>query len=238
MIPCIGTALVNRPDLWARLIASIDFPVQEFRTINNGALSLPVVDNANIQLQQIITPQGNIGVSGAWNALMSHALEHGGMSCVLICGNDLQWAPGDLSRIWQTYLDFPEADFIFGNHSFSNFLVKRSGFEKVRWFWEELWPGYWEDGDFWTRIIRTGAKALHAAGLHATHEGSATIKSDPDLKRVSDSRFQHNAQLYARKWGGGAGNEIYATPYNRGGDVNAWELSEERRHQPHFRIHG
>lgn len=238
MIPCIGVALYNRPDLWARLVHSIDFPVGELRTVNNGSVPLPTIENPNIKSQSVENFGVNVGTSGAWNAIMSYALEHGTCSCVLICGNDLAWAPGDLDRMWQTYLDFPEADFIFGNHSFSNFLVKRSGFEKVGWFWEELYPAYWEDGDFWTRIIRTSAKAIHAAGLHATHEGSATIKSDTAIARLSNGRFQHNARLYADKWGYANKVETFATPYNRGGNVNEWQLSEERMKLPYFRTHG
>lgn len=242
MIPCIAIPVLNRIDLLQRCIGSIDFPTHQLLVINNGGMNLG--PNAQVTMKPCVgeyvehSPGANIGVSGAWNYALDYALEQQCYPCVLICANDLEWAPGDLDRMWQTYLDFPEADFIFGNHSFSNFLVKRSGFEKVGWFWEELYPAYWEDGDFWTRIIRTGAKAIHAAGLHATHEGSATIKSDTAIARLSNGRFQHNARLYADKWGYANKVETFATPYNRGGNVNEWQLSEERMKLPYFRTHG
>lgn len=241
MIPCIAVALLNRRDLCEKMIRSIDFPTKNLLVVDNGkqyaegdVVTLPTeVQELTLQINT-----ANIGCAGSWNLAIDLAFHRRDDDAVLIVGNDITWSPGDLARIWQTYLDFPDADFIFGNHSFSNFMVKRSGFEKVRWFWEELYPAYWEDGDYWTRIIRTGAKAIHAAGLKATHDGSATIKSDKAIKRLSDSRFQHNARLYAEKWGYVNNVETFATPYNRGGDVNEWQLSEERLKLPHYRTHG
>jgi len=241
MIPCIAMPILNRRDLGERMIRSIDFPVAHLLIIDNGNV-FSDADTSNLPRAEGLIHHAqmhqNLGCAGSWNYAMHRAFEELNLESVLIVGNDVTWVPGDLARIWQTYLDFPEADFIFGNHSFGNFMVKRSGFEKVRWFWEEMYPAYWEDGDYWTRIMRSGAKAIHAAGLRATHDGSATIKSDTAIARLSNGRFQHNARLYAEKWGYVNKVETFATPYNQGGDVNDWELSEERKKLPYFRCCG
>lgn len=224
------------------MIRSIDFPVKRLLVIDNGSQFNPADDltqlSPSIDTAIIQHNTDNLGFAGSCNFAMDHAFNVLGRNAVLIVGNDVAFAPGDLAIFWQTLLDHPQADFVFGNHSFGNFFVKRSGFEKVGWFWEELYPAYWEDGDFWTRIMRSGAKAIHAAGLRAIHEGSATIKSDATIARLSNGRFQHNARLYAEKWGYVNKVETFATPYNRGGNVNEWQLSEERMKLPYFRAHG
>lgn len=239
MIPLLATAIVNRPDLLQRLISSIDYPVGEVLVIDNGRDNRGYIETPEcVGKMTTIYNGSNMGCAGAWNQSINHAFNERRYESVLIVGNDIEWAPGDLGRIATTVEQFPDADFVFGNHSFSNFMVLRSGWEKCGWFWEELYPAYWEDSEMWQRIIRTNAKAIHAAGLHAKHEGSATINSDPVLKRQNDRTFKRNAKLYADRWGYINGRETFSTPYNKGGDVRDWELSEERKALPFFRSHG
>lgn len=239
MIECFATVHVNRPDLTQRLLSSIDFPVKHLLIIHNGTDSLHElkIPGFVVNYDQIVNGE-NKGVSGGWNQCLDFAFVQHDLNSVLIVGNDIEWHVGDLSRIHQTVVDFPDADFVFGNHSFSNFLVKRSGWEKCGWFWEELYPAYWEDSEMWQRIKNTNTKAVHAAGLHAKHEGSATIKSDPVLRAKNEAAFQHNAKLYADRWGYVGKIETFTTPYNKGGDIKEWSLSEARRKHPYFRANG
>lgn len=237
MIPCIGTAIINRPDLWVRLGMSIDFPVGEFRTINNGCIDLQAIQNPSIQRIEIVNPGANLSCAGGWNALMSHAFDHSDYDCILIVGNDIAFAPGDLQFYWQAFLDFPQADFLFGIHSFSNFMVKRSGWEKVGAADENFELAYCEDGDYWRRIHLSGAKAMHVAGLRTIHEGSATIKSDPAWQRLVKAQQELNWNYYSAKHGCpkfSSGQETFTTPFNQGGPINEWRLSPERLTRPHF----
>lgn len=245
MIPCIAIPALNRPDLLRRCIESIDFPIGTLLIIDNGGVfsdadtsSLPRGEGEIHHAKM----HGNLGFAGSCNFAMDHTFSTLGRDAVLIVGNDIEFAPGDLAIFWQTVIDFPAADFVYGNHSFGNFLVKRSGFEKVGWFDENYELGYCEDGDFWRRLILSGAKAIHAAGLHAKHEGSATINSDKALKRVVQAQQDRNWDYYSRKWGCpkfSHAKETFASPFN---DINiglnSWTLSAERQTRPHYRTHG
>lgn len=237
MIPCIGCAFYNRRDLLQKLISSIDHEVEWFFTANNGQQSLH-----ELRFPEFVKGVGeevnetNFGCAGGWNQCMDFAFNRKELDSVFIVGNDVEFHTGDLFRLRQTIEDFPEADFIFGNHSFSNFLVKRSGFEKLGWFDENFWPAYWEDGDFWMRIKRTsGVKTCHVAGMHSKHEGSATIKSDSALRARNEITYQKNKEYYDSKWG----FEQYDYPFNNPNNPrNSWSLSKSRMGQPHFRTHG
>jgi hypothetical protein len=237
MIPCIGVAFYNRRDLLQRLITSIDFPVGYFFTANNGQQSLHELQfPSHVKVVAEEVNEANVGCAGGWNQCLDFAFNQKGLDSVFIMGNDVEFAKGDLQRLEQTIIDFPDADLIFGNHSFSNFLVKRSGFEKIGWFNEDLFPAYWEDSWAWQVIRRTKAKVCHVAGMHSKHEGSATIKSDSALRARNDITFAKNRELYYQAWGQ---NEEYDHPFNDPTiPVNYWKLSEERMRQPHFRTEG
>lgn len=246
MIPALGIAVYNRLDLLEACIKSIDHPVEELIIVNNGCLPGLEPDsgfmslleaNGHIGTFNLITPKVNLGVAPAWNAIQHEVFLTGQKTSVLICGNDIEWAPGDLEIFANTVRDFPEADFVFGNHSYSNFLIKASGWNKIGGFDENIELAYLEDGDHWQRIIRTPAKAIHAAGLRAKHEGSATIKSDKDVAARSARQHDLNWDYYSRKWGcakWSSGAETFATPFNQGGPINVWKLDIERRKRPHF----
>lgn len=250
-LPALGIAVYNRPDLLAKCVASIDHPVGLLVIVNNGSLPELDIDHgfmaglgANKLIGEIVLsqPGENLGVAPAWNLILdrvfSGRLGDERLASVLICGNDIEWAPGDLATFAATVENFPEADFVFGNHAYSNFLIKRSGWVKVGAFDENIEVGYMEDSDHWQRIRHTpGVKAIHAAGLNAKHEGSATIKSDAAFAKRSGEQHARNWEYYGRKWGCPVHShaaETFTTPFNQGGDVNAWKLEGARLERPHF----
>lgn len=235
-LPALGIAIYNRPDLLAQCLRSVDYPVNTIVLVNNGGLR--GLRELHYQEPHVIEPGCNLGVAGAWNAILEHVFVQLKLDSVLICGNDITWAPGDLERVMATVRDFPEADCIFGNHAFSNFLVKRSGWEKLGAFDENIEIAYLEDSDYWQRIRHTpGVKAMHAAGLRAQHGGSQTIASDPDLARRSSAQHGRNWKYYGAKWGcppHSHAAETFTTPFGRGGPVNEWRLEGERLTRPHW----
>lgn len=237
----LGIAVYNRLDLLRRCLASVDVPLQSVLLVNNGpvALDLPrLLDGAAwpVVAEWIVAerPQ-NVGVAGAWNLIQDRAFVYG-QDALMICGNDIEWLPGDLARVLETVAQNPAADFVFGNHAYSNFLVRPSGWHKIGAFDENIELAYLEDADHWQRIRRTpGVNAIHAAGLNARHEGSATIKSDAAYAARSSHQHQLNWQYYARKWGcpvNSHAQERFATPFDGGGPINAWTLDEGRKQRP------
>lgn len=220
------------------MIRSVDFPVETLMVINNGNLQLwETAIPPTIRSFYEYNSRQNMGVAGSWNLAMDYAFNQQQKDAVLIVGNDIIWMPGDLNIFWQTAID-SDADFIFGNHSYSSFMVKRSGWEKVGAFNETFYPAYLEDSCHWQIIRRSpNVKIVHVDGLRTGHVGSATIDSDSELKRTVQAAQARNWKIYSEMWGcpmWSGGQEAFATPYNKGGPLNEWKLDEERLKLPHF----
>lgn len=247
MIPCIGTVIVNRKDLLQRLIDSIDYPVGVFFVVNNSDLKVSlhdIVKNPMVQEYQEVVNKQQTGCAGGWNQILSFAFEDRNLEYVLICGNDIQWSPGDLQKIHEAY--DPDAHFMSANWGFSTFALTRNGFDDIGWFDENYYPAYLEDGDYWRRCqlthdfwcISVDTHAIHGDGRHT---GSMTINSDPSLKRQVELGHERNWKYHIRKHGGimRGGTEKYPHVFNDPSKpLTWWELSDERMKQPHFRTHG
>jgi hypothetical protein len=265
-IPVIGIPIYNRVDLLLRCIRSIDFPVELLVVVNNGGLSLRELHEQvwrecethdDIGDVQIFDPdeRANIGVAGAWNYLLHQHLSKGSgfrvqdsdpASYVLICNNDIQWAPGDLEKMHACVRLAPHLHAVFGNWSYSNFLITRAGRDFLGYFDENFWPAYCEDGDHWRRIILSGAAICHAVGVAAVHgektgdggqgtEGSCTIHSDPELAARNSVTQSRNWEYYVRKWGflNDTVRETFKYPFDDPQQsLDEWALSEGRKGQP------
>jgi len=232
MIPALATAYINHPELLRRFMHSTTtHPVGHSIVVNNsnGPFSTTMAEVIGLGV--------NVGFAGAVNMICDRVFNQLQLPWVLIAGNDIEFLPGDLKIFEDTVKNFEVADFVFGNHSYGNFVIKRSGWEKVGAMDENLWPAYTEDGDHWRRIQLTGAKAIHCAGLRCNHEGSSAIKGDEAFSRWVKDRQRINWGIFSRKWGcpeWSTGAETFTTPYNEGGPVNAWKLSDSRMKEPHY----
>lgn len=259
-LPALGIAIYNRPDLLLACIRSVDFPVENLIVVNNGAIHAlenevfrEVEKNGRIGRAIVYQPGTNLGCAGAWNLIQDHAFgtkdphinaAHNvshirqPVSHVLICGNDIEWATGDLEIFWNAAVEY-KTDFVFGNHSYSNFMVAKSGFETVGAFDENFWPAYLEDSSHWQVVRRSGARSIHAAGLRAVHRGSSTVNS-ANAHFAASIRAGHERSwdYYAARWGcprWSGGQETFAHPFNDPNwPLSKWQLSKHRLHQPHY----
>jgi glycosyltransferase involved in cell wall biosynthesis len=252
MIPVVGIPIVNRLDLLIRCLKSVDHDVGRVVIVNNGQIPSIGSDllahaicrpNSFIKSIEVYEPKANIGCAGAWNYLLrEHARVKGS---VMLVNNDIEFSPGDLSKMESAMFSDPEMCAVFSNHSFSNFIVTRKGIERFGYFDENFYPAYFEDGDYWRRITLSGATICHPEtnSVHGEppHWGSATIKSDPELAKQNDVTFVRNRELYRRKWGWrdnpaeGERHEIYIHPFADSKlGPNDWAISTERQSQPHY----
>jgi glycosyltransferase involved in cell wall biosynthesis len=249
IIPVIGIPVYNRVDLLLRLLRSIDFPVAEVVIVNNG--SIPHLMNLIVREffgapdvfdLAIHEPNANIGVAGAWNHLLHRDCD----DYVLIVNNDIEFAPGDLRKMHECVRSNPDLHAVFGNWSYSNFIITRKGRDYLGYFDENFWPAYLEDGDHWRRIILSQANICHALGVNSRHgeeenPGSCTIKSDPELAQRNGETHARNWEYYRRKWGfvDEKMRETYMMPFNVGDEVdilklNDWQLQQSRLAEPHY----
>jgi hypothetical protein len=251
MVPVLGVPIYNRVDLLLRCLRSVDFPVRLLVVVDNGGLGCglntavceAVESHPHIADYLIHRPEGNIGVAGAWNYLLHQhcSPSRTGGDYVLICNNDIEWAAGDLQKMHEAVRSNSELEAVFGNWSYSNFIITAKGRETLGYFDENFWPAYLEDGDHWRRIVLSQAKICHAVGVSAVHgengRGSCTIGSDAVLARNNTVTHGKNWDYYRRKWGWGGGEvrEVYSAPFNDAKlPLNYWQLMPERFDQPYY----
>lgn len=246
MIPCIATVIVNRKDLLQRLIDSIDYPVGELYVVNNSDRKVSLHDLNHNPLVAHFTEyvlDQQIGCAGGWNSAISHAFEWKKFEYLLIFGNDVLATPGDFQKIHEAIT--PETDFISANWAFSSWGLTQKGFAKLGWPDENYHMAYLEDADYWRRVQLTKATctSVDTNLIHgeAPHWGSSTIHSDRVLAQEVRHAHERNWLYHIRKWGGKKeGNtERFRHPFNDPSKpVWWWELSDQRRQQPHFRQNG
>lgn len=81
--------------------------------------------------------------------------------------------------------------------------------------WDTNFPSYFTDQDLKRRLRLAGWEChdTHIEGI--THEGSATINSDPKLQLAHSMMFPLTRMLYLAKWGGEPEKEQFRWPYAR-----------------------
>jgi GT2 family glycosyltransferase len=193
VIPVLGFLTLKRFDLADRLLASIDYPVED----------LVIVDNSGKQEYKPVKPEL---VKRMWLIQVPHGLGYGGGLNLIVkttpfapywvlLNDDSVLAPGALEKIAN------EAD--PNTINFLNIMPKWSGFvlgekvvKDVGLFDERFHPIYFEDNDYERRIIHAGfeAKFIHAS---LAHDNSSTLASG--FHSQNDTTFGRNHMLYIRK---------------------------------------
>ena len=81
--------------------------------------------------------------------------------------------------------------------------------------WDTTFPAYFVDQCQKQRWKAKGWETIdtHIEGI--THEGSATVRSDPKLEYLNKVTFPLYEQLYRRMWAGDPGKEKYDCPFGR-----------------------
>lgn len=214
-IPALIVPVLNRPDLLMALLRSVDHPIEQLVVIDNGGL-IPA------EIEAIRLPH-NIGVSAAWNLGMKVTPT---APWWLIANSDLTFGPGDLARLDATVDE--DSDTHYFMLGMSAFALTKHTLDRVGWFDENFHPAYDEDLD-WDRRARLVDCERVEVGFTGEHVGSATIRSDPELRTRNGTTHAANDAYYARKWGGPKqGGERFLTPFDGGGHVGSWRLEPSR----------
>jgi hypothetical protein len=223
-IPVIGTAVVNDPYWVARLIMSVDHPVDEFVIINNNGRDLitDALDNLTkikhkyIKKIRVVHMPSNIGCGGAWNLIIKCYMM---APYWVLVNDDVAFGPGLLKELEEKTNADPDAGIIHAHHgdfgvgSWDLFLIRDHIVQKFGLFDENLYPAYCEDADYHMRYVHQPIKkimSLDATYYHGPgdktqyHEhGSQTEKSDETLKPKLDRVNEMNIEYLTGKWGPG-----------------------------------
>ena len=222
MIPLLGVPILNREDLAARMVGSIDHDVAELLVVVNAPVKQPVVDvltaaaraNAHVGTVTFSLPSFNLGCGGSWNHIVRHRPEG---PWWLIVNADIVFGPGDLERLDNAMQD--EAAALRTVFEFGAFGLNAGCVDEVGWFDENFHPMYYEDRDYEYRMRLAGVPYVKLES-RVTHDTSSTIWSDQALHDRNRVTFQRNGEYYAAKWGSSPYGERFKVPFNDGRQVS------------------
>lgn len=225
MIPLLAIPVLNRPDLLAECIASIDEPTDRLLIIDNSPegtmgdvaeAALP----ACVRELFVTEPPANLG----FTASVNHAIKtHPRSPWWAIANADTRFAPGDLARLaeamtgprWVGVVDWR----VFG---LTAEAVAAAG------LWDENFFNYCSDADYEWRCHLAGVEMLRLPGL-TDHVGSVCFAGDDRYAHQNARSYPAERDYYRRKWGGDLrGGEAFTTPFAAGGHVGDWRLDVAR----------
>jgi GT2 family glycosyltransferase len=113
---------------------------------------------------------------------------------------------------------------------FTCFMFRPSTIERFGWFDPNFKPAYFEDNDYYARVVLGGGdcRVLHVAQFF--HHGSMTIRHDPAAAHHVSCWFGKNREYFRRKWGvtdpAGCREQVmaryYAHPFNNPEHPLSW----------------
>lgn len=193
MIPVMIVAVLARPELLHRMLASIDHPVGTLVVIDNGhCLPDGIERNELISSAYVLRMPSNLGVATSWNL---------GIKATpfapwwLVCGFDVVWPAGALAA-FAAAADRDSIALSAGHPPWTAFTIGDRVIEAVGLFDESLHPAYYEDDDMTRRCVAADIP-VRASGIFVHHDNSSTLAAGygPQNSRT----FGANAAYYGAK---------------------------------------
>jgi GT2 family glycosyltransferase len=211
VIPVIGVPILNRPELLADMVASIDTEVGQLIVIDNGGVVEDFTHPCVREVHVVHLPH-NLGVGAAWNLIFKLTPKADWWA---ILNSDLVLGPGDLDRLASSMKDpAPHVTQLLG---FAAFGINQGVLDAVGLFDENFHPAYCEDVDY-VRRCNLAEVPIPSIEGNLDHVGSATIYGNQRYRTQNDMTYAANRDYYRRKWGGDVnGTERFSTPFDQGG---------------------
>lgn len=203
----IGIPTINRADLLNEALANYfeDFKQTEIVICDNGGQEIITRENNFV----IYKPEKNLGVSGSWNMIMDYA-DKVKATHVLMLNDDIYLGKSEeeintIIRLWK-----PE--FLCTELNWCSFILSVDAYKKIGKFDENFFPAYFEDNDYFRRMMLLNIPIVMNAMLNPIiYRNSMTILKTPEL----NNGFEKNRQYYISKWGGQPTQETFSTPFNQ-----------------------
>jgi hypothetical protein len=183
-------------------------------------------------------------VAGSWNEGARQAIEDGS-GYIAAIANDAMLKPDCLEQLvafgdsrgaelWSgiSYNDRDtiDAGAVSDGADFTCFMFRPETIRTFGWFDTNFKPAYFEDNDYYARVVLGGGccRVVHAAQF--LHHGSMTIRVDPTAAHHVSHWFGRNQQYFSRKWGvnrpAGSSEEVIARyfhhPFNDPAQPLTW----------------
>ena len=213
MIPVVGFATIKRFDLADRLLASIDYPVENLVIVDNSGLGSwnPVKPDWVVNMWVIRVPYG-LGLVGAWNLIVKSTPY---APYWVLVNDDAYFEPGAL-KIVEEEVDTNALNFLKCNPEWSAPVFGEGMVEKVGLYDERFYPLYFDDNDLERRVTfhNVPIKRLNAV-VH--HDNSSTLHSGFQAQNAVS--YSANERLFRKKQ--------MAQDYSQGG----WSLKIRRENR-------
>jgi len=222
LLPLLGVPILNRTDLLAQLLESLDHPVDHLAIVDNSVLPRADADEGShrghTEVQRyldalcqlghplvnhihVARPFRNLGVAASWNLILSSFPE---APIALLANNDVRFAPGVLkSSLARMDASLPQVLHLLPSPaSYSAFLLTALCWDRLGLFDTNFHPAYGEDLDYRDRIRahpeveEIDASFAHGVMQELNPRQSATISSDPMLFRFNQTSFALNRLWY------------------------------------------
>lgn len=154
-------------------------------------------------------------VAGAWNKGCELALADGA-NYLAVVANDTRLREDCLDKLIEfgekadidlwSGISFNNRDRIDPNETtdgadFSCFMIRSTTLQKHGFFDPNYRPAYFEDNDYYGRVVLGGGKCRVVHGAQFFHHGSMTVRQDPEMAHHVSYWFEKNRAYFRRKWG-------------------------------------
>lgn len=194
MIPVLAIPILNRYDLLDQNLETIDYPIGEILIINNGKEKYePKRKDLNVR---VLNLPSNLGMSGSWN-LTIKLYPH--ENYWMFSSADTHWIPGSLKQLHNIS---NENHLVMTTEAWSAFSIGSNIIREVGLFDEYFYPIYFEDNDYYERVMRSSVKDNYISSnitVNAPHGVSQTINSDEKLMNRNHETFVKNEEYFKQK---------------------------------------
>lgn len=189
MIPVLGFATVSRFDLADKLLASIDYPVENLVIVNNsGQRSWTPAHPIQVKhLWHIQVPYG-LGANGAWNLIIKSTPF---APYWVLPNDDCEFTPGALQTIAEN-VDLTKFNLVDVIPTWSCVIPTEGSVSKGGLWDEAFHPIYFDDNDLERRLVKAGVE-FHNIAAEVKHQNSSS------LAQPNSETFKANGELLHRK---------------------------------------
>ena len=194
MIPVLAIPVLNRYDLLDQNLDLIDYPIKEILIINNGKEKY-ISKRPDLNIRTLNLPS-NLGMAGSWN-LTIKLYPH--EKYWMFSSADTHWIPGALEQMHN--ISGPDK-LVMTTEAWSAFSIGEDMIRNVGLFDEYFYPIYFEDNDYYERVMRSSMKNGYISSniqVNAPHGPSQTIRSDDNLRTKNDETFLKNKTYFDSK---------------------------------------
>lgn len=198
MISNMTIPVLNRYDLLARCLDSIDFPIAHLLIVNNGTESPDFIRKPGaVHKMTWLDMPSNFGVAASWN-LGVKSFRH--EPVWFFASNDMVFGPGAIEQMFK--MAKPDALTLTESFPyFHAFAIGEQIVDTIGLFDENIYPAFEEDIEFLGRIDRAGLP-VRKIGIETRHDNSSTINSDMRLRDSNIVTHPMNSQYRQRKEAG------------------------------------